>query len=529
MHNTPSVNDVRGEFYVVFKYEDSVATPQFIDFNNAVNTLIRIGYTVTPRAANDFSALIEKENFVKINGVLTKNPYDSAILNKKGEYSHYWTVRLNARQATYNTLTLEDKIAENSAPSQIVPVTLERLPGAIFNIQKPNGDIVVLDSTDENGKTYNKVPFTAAEINAGNFVITEQTAPKGYKKDDTPISIKLTANGISRTVKNQRLADVSGDKIWDVQNNLYNSRPDSVTLNLKQNGAVVKTLQVDVTTVSPTNPNRWSFDFGEYPYYDANGTKYNYEIEEVAPQGYKNTIDAEGNITNTLEVTKVSALKQWHGPKQDKAEVKVYNKNDLNTELGKKEITEATGWGITFENLPKYNRGGTRAEYTVKETPIPNYDTKITCICGGEYDDYLIENTNTEKTQVKVLKEWIGPKQDKVEVKIYNEKNQSNVVETAIITAAQDWKHVFKGLMKYNSDGSEAKYIVVETPIENYKTEILNTQNGYIITNIEIEKSALPQEEVLLLKPNVKTRVDTADNSYVFGIVMLLSLSLIHI
>lgn len=104
-------------------------TPQFIPFTSTTNGPINIGYTVTQRVANDFSALIRAENFAKINGVLARNPYDSAILNKKSEYSHYWTVRLNARQATYNTITLEDKIAENSAPSQIVPETLEVLKG----------------------------------------------------------------------------------------------------------------------------------------------------------------------------------------------------------------------------------------------------------------------------------------------------------------------------------------------------------------------------------------------------------------
>lgn len=336
IRNTTAVNDVLGEFYVSFKYNQTVLTPQFIPFTSTTNGPINIGYTVTQRVANDFSALIRAENFAKINGVLARNPYDSAILNKKSEYSHYWTVRLNARQATYNTITLEDKIAENSAPSQTVPetlevlkgqfnpatyalmhadnitkpveklregqdytvtynpsysafelkilnaqnfayvvryksttsldgsqigntikvkaddnyinartigsqqeftvtqlskltdggfitidsanrlviykvdeVTLERLPGAIFEIRKPNGDELTLDPTDENGRTFNHVPFTPAEINGGTFTITEVQALKGYKIDTTPVTLNLNANGTSRTFKNKRLADVS--------------------------------------------------------------------------------------------------------------------------------------------------------------------------------------------------------------------------------------------------------------------------------------------------------------------------------
>ncbi len=174
-----------------------------------------------------------------------------------------------------------------------------------------------------------------------------------------------------------------------------------------------------------------------------------------------------------------------------------------------KQITAATGWRTTFEGLPKFNDDGSPAEYKIEETAIPNYETIIN---GNQNQGFVISNTNTEVIKVPVKKTWVGPKQDSVEVKLYHEDDEVNPIATAVISATTNWKHVFENLPKYNQDGSEAQYFIVETPIANYETKVEGDQKGYILTNTNTEKVVVEVVKRWIGKALEKVEVELYQN-----------------
>ena len=181
---------------------------------------------------------------------------------------------------------------------------------------------------------------------------------------------------------------------------------------------------------------------------------------------------------------KVAVEKTWIGPKTSKVTVRLFADG---VEKQHVELSAANNWKHEFENLPKYNADGSEINYTVKEDAVENYDTDIT---GNANDGFKIKNSNNEKVKVPVEKTWVGPKQSKVTVRLYADGVEKQKVE---LSKANNWKHEFENLPKYNADGSEIKYTVKEDAVENYDTDITgNANDGFKIKNTNVEKIKIP-------------------------------------
>src|SRR5699024_997347 len=62
-------------------------------------------------------------------------------------------------------------------------------------------------------------------------------------------------------------------------------------------------------------------------------------------------------------------------------------------------------------------------------------------------------------------------------------------IESAVLSEAGDWKHIFTDLPKENDAGDEIEYTVVEEYLENYESEVTgDATNGYTVTNTEKEE-----------------------------------------
>lgn len=86
------------------------------------------------------------------------------------------------------------------------------------------------------------------------------------------------------------------------------------------------------------------------------------------------------------------------------------------------------------------------------------------------------------KTSVKVCKKWKGPEKDSVVIKLL--KNGQDSGKTLALTKTGNWEGTFKGLDKYNPDGSEIKYDIAEVKVDNYEsTKAGDAKNGFVITN----------------------------------------------
>ena len=86
--------------------------------------------------------------------------------------------------------------------------------------------------------------------------------------------------------------NLNGEKIWVDDNNAYNKRPESVTINLFANGK-----KVDTTIANEASD--WKYSFEDLFEYD-NGVKITYTVTETPVYGYTTEVNGT-TITNTLK------------------------------------------------------------------------------------------------------------------------------------------------------------------------------------------------------------------------------------
>ena len=342
---------------------------------------------------------------------------------------------------------------------------------------------------------------------AGNWTGTFSSLDK-YKADGTEIvytvkeddianyTVAITGDattGFTITNTNTEKVSVSGTKTWNDNNNQDGKRPASITVNLLKNGT-----KVDSKTVTPDVSGAWTYSFSGLDKYNTDGTEITYTVSEDSVDGYTSTVTGT-NITNsyTPETTVVKVTKAWVGPKTNSVTVHLLADG---TDTGKTiTLDEAANWTGTFSNLPKY-KDGTEIVYSVKEDDIANYTVAIT---GDATTGFTITNTNTEKVDVPVKKEWVGPKAGPVTVHLLADGVDTG--KTVTLSDSNSWTDTFSGLDKYKTDGTEIVYTVKEDDIANYTVAITgDATTGFTITNTEVPHDTPKPKEDTPKKSNRK-------------------------
>ena len=183
-----------------------------------------------------------------------------------------------------------------------IPVT-EALAGAVFiegqgytlNADKTVATIAVLNPATKESQRGDSIvlyaQYTIKEEDLGNKNLKNiVTAPNG-KPGEVPIPV-------------DEAKSMAGQKIWNDLDNLYDTRTESVTINLMrkagQNGAAeqYKTATVDQST-------GWRYGFDHLPAHDMQNNEFFYWVEEAPITGYEPTYevkdDSHCDIVNNLQ------------------------------------------------------------------------------------------------------------------------------------------------------------------------------------------------------------------------------------
>lgn len=307
--------------------------------------------------------------------------------------------------------------------------------------------------------------------------------------EDNVEGYSTNANGMNVTnTYSPGKVTVSGNKVWDDNNNQDGIRPTSITVKLFADGAFLKS---DTFNVAADGTCAWSFsDLDEYKA----GKKIVYSIEEETVEGYSTAISPEAavgvyqfNITNTHtpETTKVIGKKIWDdNNNQDRVrplKINVYLfANGEQVDSTEVEPDEKGDWIFSFTDLPK-KANGKEIIYTVEEEPIEGYK----CMSIDGY--YNITNYHKpEETSLEGIKIWEdNDNQDNIRpssVTIHLYANGTEVKDgIRVLNEANGWKYLYENLPKY-ADGVEIVYTIVEDKVSGYNfshsddyTEITNT------------------------------------------------------
>ena len=287
------------------------------------------------------------------------------------------------------------------------------------------------------------------------------------------------ATGFKVTNTNTEKTAVDVTKTW------VGTPAASVTIKLFADG-------IEKETVTLTAADNWTHTFTNLDKYAADGHEIVYTVDETPVTDYIKAISGDAangfTITNTITgKVNIPVTKVWVGPEASSAKVTLYADG---VEKDSVTLNAANNWVHVFSNLDKYNNG-TEIVYTVTEEPIANYDSAIT---GDVATGFTVTNTNTEKVAVDVTKNWVGPATDSVTIKLLADGAE---VESAVITAAENWMHTFSNLPKYAADGHEIVYTVDEYDVPSYVKAIEGTSStGFTVTNTITGKVDIPVTKV---------------------------------
>ncbi|HDR7663400.1 TPA: Cna B-type domain-containing protein, partial [Bacillus wiedmannii] len=305
--------------------------------------------------------------------------------------------------------------------------------------------------------TFEKLQAYDANGAAYKYEVKEQAVP-GYESKVSGTDITNTKVGETK---------VEGTKTWKDDN--AKDRPEMIKVDLLQNGKVVDTKEVTAAT-------NWKYTFEKLQAYDANGAAYKYEVKEQAVPGYESKVSGT-DITNTkVGKTKVEGTKTWKDgnatdrPTMIKVDL-LQNGNVIQTH----DVLAVMGWKYIFSDLEAYDAEGKAYEYTVKEQPVPGYESKVS---GTD-----ITNTKVGQTKVEGTKTWKDDNAtDRPEMIQVDLLQNGTVIATQEVSKVTDWKYEFKDLVAYDANGVAYKYKVKEQPIAGYESKV----NGYDITNTKV-------------------------------------------
>ena len=255
--------------------------------------------------------------------------------------------------------SVEVKLKQNGNEYQTI--TLKSSSNWTTNLEVP--------MYDENGVKYT---YTVEEESITPYGLTE------YNQDTLTITNTLKQN-----------KEITIKKTWVDNNNEYNTRPDSLTITLLQNGNNYREVTLTGTT------NEWTTTV-EVPKYDNNQEEYVYSIKETEQEEYSDITYSETDLSVINKLKKnvdLTITKNWvdennkYLTRPEKVKINLYQNDKIYKEL------ELTGNTIQVPDVPVYDDNQIKYNYRIEEVDTYEHYGKVT------YDQTTLTVTN-ELTEI---------------------------------------------------------------------------------------------------------------------------------
>lgn len=148
--------------------------------------------------------------------------------------------------------------------------------------------------------------------------------------------------------------------------------------------------------------------------------------------------------------------------------------------------TDGDTWSFSFGRQPAADENGVAIAYTVKETPVPYYQTRIE---GMTVTNTLEERQPTDYITISGSKTWndadnaAGKRPGYITVRLLR---NGKSVEQRTVTAANDWAYAFDGQPVDDGYGHTYRYTVREDAVSGYFARY----RGYDIVNTPLSAKA---------------------------------------
>ena len=389
----------------------------------------------------------------------------------------------NGKKITY-TIT-EDVVAEYATKIEDFDIINTHKPGTTNIVGTKTWD----DNNNQDGIRPERITvyLYANGEQIDKKVVTEKNGTWNYQFTDLPkyengalivytVSEKevdgyttaIDGYNIINTLTNPETTKIDATKVWNDNNNQDGIRPETITVTLYADNTITDKQLI------LSKANNWT---GQFVDLDKNkdGKAIVYTVKENEIEGYTTSISCKKTactIENTLknpEKITIEGEKIWEdnnnqdGTRPDKVTITLYGDGEkINTAIA----SNKTNWKYAFTDLDK-NKEGKAIVYTVKETPVTGYTTKV--------DGFTITNTYApETTSITGTKTWKdnnnqdGIRPASITVRLYADGKE---VDSIITSAESGWNYSFNDLPKYNN-GKKITYTVNEDEVVGYTTQI---------------------------------------------------------
>ena len=296
--------------------------------------------------------------------------------------------------------------------------------------------------------------------------------------------------------------NISGQKTWIDEENKNNTRPESITVRLMQDGK-------EYMRKTVTQSDNWSYTFENVPVYkDYMGNQYEYSIKEVPVTNYITSYEGN-NIINEVNLTEFEVEKIWEddgnaaGKRPESIVVELKREGSI---VRKITLNEETNWKYTFKALEKYNTLGEEIVYSVDEQSFTNDEWYVKEIVGGKITNKFV--VPDERIKIIGSKSWddnnnlAGKRPESIILQV---KNGEEVVTEQVVTEDDNWSYEFE-LAKYDENGNEIAYTIDEKEVESKFYEKVGVE-GNVVTN----KFVVPDEKIEIW---VDKKWEDEDNKY---------------
>ncbi|MCR5595494.1 MAG: Cna B-type domain-containing protein [Lachnospiraceae bacterium] len=446
-----------------------------------------------------------------INGYDITNTYIPEKVNISGEKT--WDDSNDQDGVRPSSITVYLKANGSISQTLEVPVALDGSASWSFNNLPKYKDGVEIEYTIDEAPVQND----------GGVLLYEKSV-NGYN--------------ITNTHKPETVT-VSGQKVWNDNDNNDNLRPSSIEIQLLANGNPVEGKKLTVTS-----DDLWKWEFTGLPKYEG-GKLIVYSVSELSIDEYTTTVTGEGTyeqtVTNTHEPEYVGLTlnKKWYGNNAaataKSVQVNVEGRiSDGSPVVPARTATiSAPAWTYVVraedKALPKYYKGEVIKYYVTEIIPdgaayiqVDAQGAEVTNAVLATGDDELTADIyNLGLTKLTVIKKWENDPgyfggNGYVDVALYAD---GTLYKTVQVKAADNWEYTFNDLPIYSTNGNKIVYTVEETSqLSEYNTSnngkpvVDYSQNGYIIIKNVLDPLSLTVNKQWLGDPEGTTHSDITVN-----------------
>ena len=162
-------------------------------------------------------------------------------------------------------------------------------------------------------------------------------------------------------------------------------------------------------------------------------------------------------------------------------------------------LNDRNNWKHTWDELPKYNKDGSKVEWSVTENAVADY----TVLIEKNGITFTVTNTYAPKTTDETVKRIVTKVWDD---KGYESRRPGSVqvtllqngtaYDTVTLNEANDWLYTWDALPKYSADGKEYNWSIQETAVSGYVSSVKQNGCTFVLTNT-LNKQKLPQTGML--------------------------------